>query len=814
VDKANHVCDADAIYTLKESKPCPKCWVPIFRTEGCDHMHCTHCNTHFNWVTLQILNSSSNHHYQNNRAILGGGGEEANNDCAFSNFHDRIPLDNLQEKEGVPSPNQKKLVYFLYKVTEQVRFYKTSLFDEAKFILKYQDNNLDYQIDYLLKKITYDKWKNLVYNNFTEYQSILKHTEIINIYLGQIAYFQSLYYANPTIENSEIILEQVNKLIQMCNENFQEIFIDFPYQSHPFHLYSFQEYDSGSDSGSGSGFVITTHDDADESSPQPQTTQPQTTQLQTTQLQTTQPQPQQICLHNYQIGHVNKIMSILENSHYALDLSMLGSGKTYSSAYIYQKGFTEGLVICPASIHGKWEKMISDFNLTGLKVITYTNIRGVKYQPWACKPYLIREETRKMNSDNVTCSFMCSPWLQNKINNEKFLLIIDEIQNIKNDSAQTRACSAILSYLYQSRARTRSSSRALLLSGSPIDKNSQIVQFFKTIGVMTEDSLTRFDIGNYSRNHTHENIETGLIEIKTYCLNYINYLPEEGDPPEIFCNKLFLQVIKRYLSSEMVMTSGNYQIYKYNGFYNLNHPPCLELLRKGLTILTSAMSNLEEGHHRINILPIIQKGLLLLETAKIPLFVRCILSFLSDSASKIVVGVNFTQTLVDIQHYLEQLGITCLVLDGKVLKKTRTEILEKFQRPSTEFRVLLGNIKVISCGIDLDDKHGAFPRICLVSSNYNTIDLYQLSHRFLRSLDKKSHTHLYLLFVKDYGEQKILDALQKKGSIMKAITIEQSVMSQVVFPCDFTTYTEESTLTTTEKLQEKRVFDFITETGI
>jgi len=767
-------------------------------------MHCTHCNTHFNWVTLQILNSSTNTHYRNNLAILGGGGggEEVNNDCAFSSFHDRIPLDKLQEKEGVQNQNQKKLVCFLYEITKQIRYYKTTLFDETKFIIKYQDNNLNYQIDYLLKKITHDKWKTLVYNNFTEYQSILKHTEIINIYLGQIDYFQSLYYANPSVDNCNIILEQVNKLIQICNESLQEIFIDYPYQSHPFHLFTFEEYDS--DSVHQSGFVITEceKDEKDEMGglDQPGPSGPGT----------------QICLHNYQIVHVNKILRILENSYYALDLSMLGSGKTYSSAYIYQQGFTEGLVICPASIHGKWEKMISDFNLTGLKVVTYADIRGVKYQPWACKPYLIREETRKTNSDNITCSFMCSPWLQNKINNEKFLLIIDEIQNIKNDTAQTRACSAILSYLYQSRSVTKpfpgmSRSKALLLSGSPIDKNSQIVQFFKTIGVMTEDSLTRFDIGNYSRNHTHENIETGLAEIKTYCLNYTNRLPENNTHPETFCYELFLQVIKPYLSSEMIMTTSNYQIYKYNGFYNLNHLPCLDLLRKGLSILRNAMQDLENGNQRrLNILPIIQKGLLLLETAKIPLFVRCILSFLSDSNTKIVVGVNFTQTLVDIQHYLENLGIVCLVLDGKVLKKKRTEILEKFQRPSTEFRVLLGNIKVISCGIDLDDKHGTFPRICLVSPNYNTIDLYQLSHRFLRSFDTKSNTNLYLLFVKDYGEKKILDALQKKGSIMKAITIEQSLMSQVVFPCDFTTYTEETELTTTEELQEKTVFDFIT----
>lgn len=52
---STHICDennvknADAI--KKETKPCPKCAVPIFKIVGCDQMWCTMCNVAFSWKT-------------------------------------------------------------------------------------------------------------------------------------------------------------------------------------------------------------------------------------------------------------------------------------------------------------------------------------------------------------------------------------------------------------------------------------------------------------------------------------------------------------------------------------------------------------------------------------------------------------------------------------------------------------------------------------------------------------------------------------------------------------------------------------------
>ena len=53
-----HVCDPNLVQNLEEikknSKPCPKCGVAIFKTEGCDQMFCIVCHTAFSWTTLNI----------------------------------------------------------------------------------------------------------------------------------------------------------------------------------------------------------------------------------------------------------------------------------------------------------------------------------------------------------------------------------------------------------------------------------------------------------------------------------------------------------------------------------------------------------------------------------------------------------------------------------------------------------------------------------------------------------------------------------------------------------------------------------------
>lgn len=65
-----HVCKKEILDNLQalnnDSKECPKCAVRIFRSAGCNHMFCTHCGTHFDWLSGEVLrsNQSTNGHYR------------------------------------------------------------------------------------------------------------------------------------------------------------------------------------------------------------------------------------------------------------------------------------------------------------------------------------------------------------------------------------------------------------------------------------------------------------------------------------------------------------------------------------------------------------------------------------------------------------------------------------------------------------------------------------------------------------------------------------------------------------------------------
>jgi hypothetical protein len=65
--KDNHCCSQEKLNTLmlleKDSKPCPKCNIPISKVNGCDHMFCVNCHTPFDWETGTITRHGLNPHY-------------------------------------------------------------------------------------------------------------------------------------------------------------------------------------------------------------------------------------------------------------------------------------------------------------------------------------------------------------------------------------------------------------------------------------------------------------------------------------------------------------------------------------------------------------------------------------------------------------------------------------------------------------------------------------------------------------------------------------------------------------------------------
>jgi len=65
---SQHRCDPGTVASIKavfqEAKPCPKCSALISKTEGCDQMFCTQCNTTYSWLTNDLIKGPvHNPHY-------------------------------------------------------------------------------------------------------------------------------------------------------------------------------------------------------------------------------------------------------------------------------------------------------------------------------------------------------------------------------------------------------------------------------------------------------------------------------------------------------------------------------------------------------------------------------------------------------------------------------------------------------------------------------------------------------------------------------------------------------------------------------
>jgi hypothetical protein len=536
-----------------------------------------------------------------------------------------------------------------------------------------------------------------------------------------------------------------------------------------------------------------------------------------------EPTQKDIVLFDYQVVHANILLNYLSRNFYAIDLSMLGSGKTYTTSYIYQTLLKDNkikhiIIISPKSVQTKWMEIEQEYGIKIYQNTSFRSLIGVKFKQPKHGLLKRRDYMKQIIQDNnqtrdmEKCDYTCTTEYLNLIK-EGVLLVIDEIQNIKNVNNQSDACKTLIKAIDDD-FNNGGNSRLLLLSGSPIDKEYQVVTLFKSLNIMKEDRLSVMN------PQTYEKMWRGMQEIEDYCLKFksrdeimhirygrlnrtstpynlrpYNYLEHNHFyvNEENYCYKLFQNVIKPNLSNAMSCKLDKYKIHKLNSFYRMTNETDLALLKKGIELLKKSTgfnnntNTIHFGNNGAEALIGIQRALTMIETSKINLFARIIREVLDNYPNhKVVMGVNYTATINDLMVLLSDYNP--LMMNGSISMKNRLQIINNFQQDNNNYRLLIANSSVICCGIDLNDKFGTHERVCFVSPNYKTIELYQLSHRFQR-IDTKSNSLLNLTFVKDNAENRILNSLTRKGQIMKEVT-EKQAEEGIIFPCDFETYYE------------------------
>ena len=493
-----------------------------------------------------------------------------------------------------------------------------------------------------------------------------------------------------------------------------------------------------------------------------------------------------ICLQPQQQQHVSRLATVLTAHKCAIDTSVMGAGKTYTSSYIAalpEFSFRHVVVICPVSVQPKWDEMAARFGVPLARNISYHSLRAAKGRQPAHGLLLRWEERVELNGrefDKVR--FAATPQLEHLLR-EGTLLVVDEFQHLKNVTAQFEAVRTLVAAV-----RAHEHSRCLFLSGSPFDKQEHATTLVKTLGFMLADHLTHFDLATRTVSWTGaQEVAAACAELDAPKTSTLRARYAWHPPSMVYA--LFQEVIKPALCSSMPHPDLAHRVHKVNAFYPMTDPALLPDLMAGIQRLKRACG-FDSKSNTVNFavaggtdsMAALTIALVAIERAKIPTLARVAADRLrAHPTAKVVLCVNYTDSVEELKGLLAPYAP--LVLDGRVAKEARARIIAAFQRPDAERRVLVGNVHVCSTGIDLDDKHGGFPRLCLVNPNYSTLTIHQLGHRFLR-MDTRGDSEFHMVYIQQAFELPILNALARKGSVMKETTQEQ-VHAGVTFPSDY-----------------------------
>ena len=189
----NHICDSNIVESVKEIKKttrnCPNCKSLIFKISGCDQMYCTQCHIAFCWKTGKIERGMiHNPHYFEYLRTNGGMPRNPNeercgglptmfflNDVVF-----RLALNPNIIRFGTTYKDLTSLITSIYRQVRHIREV------EIRALPTQLDNqsNMDLRIDYLLKNITEEEFKQKLQRREKERNKKLEYREVLDMYVN------------------------------------------------------------------------------------------------------------------------------------------------------------------------------------------------------------------------------------------------------------------------------------------------------------------------------------------------------------------------------------------------------------------------------------------------------------------------------------------------------------------------------------------------------------------------------------------------------------------------------------------------------
>ena len=219
--EVEHTCQdeakASAALIRRETHPCPRCGVRIFKIDGCDQMWCTQegCETAFSWNTGKIITGTVHnpHYYEYLRRQNNGVIRREPGDLPCGDLMQATGFFRLLQRHPTLTPIHVGALMMIHRLVMDILHERLPQFPA----IRPEGMNRDINIDYLMKVITEVQWRTALEQRDTKFEKKKEIGQILQMFT-QIASERLRNVDSLTPALYDIFMKEVNDLRLYTNK--------------------------------------------------------------------------------------------------------------------------------------------------------------------------------------------------------------------------------------------------------------------------------------------------------------------------------------------------------------------------------------------------------------------------------------------------------------------------------------------------------------------------------------------------------------------------------------------------------------------
>jgi superfamily II DNA or RNA helicase len=437
-----------------------------------------------------------------------------------------------------------------------------------------------------------------------------------------------------------------------------------------------------------------------------------------------------VSLMGKQVYHAHFLLNSINKRRFGMDLSIMGTGKTYTSSFIAKELNCPVFVVCPEISQDNWSDVLNEFDVENFQIINYEKvIRG--NTPFAKKVERAQDPRYKNNKHDMPSVFLLEWDLP-----EDTFIIFDESHKCKGLES---LCSELLLSAWEKKYK-----------------------FLTLSATQAATPLDMFIVGRILGYHNFFDYKEWLKEFDDPNNTYFRVkldmeLPHAREKMKEIHDDIFYRGIASRMTPEDFPDR-----FKNNEII----PMCYDMKENGEEInriyadMKAEIARLEERGYTECILAEIMKARRRAELLKVNTFVE-LATEAYHAGNSVCIFVNFVDTLNAIKSRLIKKFGGNLVSDvfGGQKKLDRKVSLAKFQSDVSRFMV--SNIQAGGVSVNMHDMNGIYPRVSYISPCYSAVLFMQVTGRTYRN-GAKTDCLQYVVFCKNTIEEPVCYKLKGK----------------------------------------------------